>query len=307
MSKEFTLNPGDIEYYHANDFIEVTKNSNKYLYKPNKKSAGRYFGYCTGGCDLKVFRSKPTTENGDYFFKHVKGYYTPQEQNRMYSCRYYKPAKGKREQPQPIDIEYLQEIFEFLVNNSYWIYRYINTQILKDIGIMSTDFFINIIKNVFVDNVDKLSTSDRISTRLLPYNILELMFGSGKIEFTNMNYNTINFDSFKKGLPYFDYFIFILTGSNLEKNVLGLEVIQEKNYGKFLDKPITLHSVEIPIDIHGLVKFIDRYKKFEVNNFLLSNEEIKTKYNQNEKQAKMIISNKERYQKITNSINELFH
>lgn len=56
MSKEFSLVPGATDdIYQANEYVEITKNSEIYLYKHTPRSKSKYFGYCTGGCNLKVF------------------------------------------------------------------------------------------------------------------------------------------------------------------------------------------------------------------------------------------------------------
>lgn len=309
MSKEFTLEPAGVDVFNANDYVEITKNSEKYLYKHSKSSKSKYFGYCTGGCNLKVFRSKPTTENGDYFFKHVKGYYTSAEQHRMLSCKYYEPTKGSSEQPHKLSPIYLDEIINFIKVDSYWIFKYINAFILKDLGIMSSDYYIKVIKNIFVDNVDTLSTSDKISTKLLPYNIFELMFRSGKIDYKDIKPQTINFSKLvsklsSEGIKYFDYILFILTGNNLLRDVLGLEVIQSKEYGKDLKKPKTLMKIEIPVHINELSIYISKNKNKDLELFSLSDNEINHLYEP--KQAGIIIENKMRYNKIFNEINKLF-
>lgn len=309
MSKEFTLEPAGVDVFHANDYVKITKNSEKYLYKHSKSSESKYFGYCTGGCNLKVFRSKPTIENGDYFFKHVRGYYTPIEQHRMLSCKYYEPKKGSLEQPRKLSPIYLDEIINFIKENSYWIFKYINAYIIKDLGVISSDYYIKVIKNIFVDNVATLSTSDKISTKLLPYNIFELMFRSGKIDYKDIKPQTINFSILvsklsSEGIKYFDYILFILTGNNLLRDVLGLEVIQSKEYGKDLIKPKTLMKIEIPVHINELSRYISKNKNKDIELFLLSDNEINHLYEP--KQAKIIIENKMRYNKIFNEINKLF-
>lgn len=309
MSKEFTLIPGGTDIYHANKYVEITKNSEIYLYKHTPSSTGKYFGYCTGGCSLKVFLSKPTSIGGDYFFKHVKGYYTHIEHHRMLSCKYYEPSRGSSEQPVKLSPIYLDEIINFIKENSYWIFKYINAYIIKDLGTMSSDYYIQIIKNIFVENINNLSTSDRISTKLLPYNILELMFGNGKINYKDIKPQTINFSKLiaklsTHGIKYFDYILFILKGNNLLRDILGLEVIQSKEYGRDLIKPKTLMKIEIPIHINELSVYISKNKTKDVELFLLSDNEIKYKYEP--KQANIIIENKIRYNKIVNEIESLF-
>ena len=46
-----------------------------------------------------------------------------------------------------------EKIKSFIKNNAYWIHQYINEKILKDIGIMNSSYFENIIEEIFVDNI----------------------------------------------------------------------------------------------------------------------------------------------------------
>lgn len=305
MSKYFTLIPGHKEEYHANKYEKITKNAPQYEFHQKGGGAPRFFGYCTGGCELKVFLSKPTTKNGDRFFKHVKGYYSSINQIKMQSCNNYKPSRGQAEHPVPLPPLYLDEIFEFIKKNSFWIYKYINSNVLKGIGVMRSDFFIELIEDIFVSNVGTLSTSDKITKKMLPYNILALMFGSGKMNYANIKAKKINFDKFLSDLAinhkisFYNYIFFLLNDDYLEQNCLGLEVIQSQNLGKPLEKPINLYTKRINIDIHGLYSFIKDNEYYD-SQYKLSDKNINIRF---PKYAPIILSNKKLYTKITEDIN----
>jgi hypothetical protein len=305
MSKHFTLTPGSNEEFHANDYEKVTKNASQYLYYPKGGGSPRFFGYCTGGCELKVFLSKPTTENGDKFFKHVKGYYSLIDQIRMQSCNNYKPSRGQIEQPIPLPPLYLDEIFEFIKKNSFWIYKFINAYVLKDIGIMRSDFYIELIRNIFVTNVKTLSTSDKITKKMLPYNILALMFGTGKMSYSNIKAKKIDFDKFLTKVTashkifFYNYIFFLMNDDYLDENCLGLEIIQSENFGVELEKPINLYTKRIEIDSHGLYNFIKDNEYFE-SQYKLSDTEIISRF---PKHSTIILNNKKLYEKITNEVN----
>lgn len=87
VSLRFLLHPNDTKSFHSKDFEKETKNDIKYY----DKQKGRYFGYCPGGCKLKVFKYPPSSRSKLDFFKHDKNYYAPSELFRLYSCSEYNP------------------------------------------------------------------------------------------------------------------------------------------------------------------------------------------------------------------------
>lgn len=308
MSKMFTLKPNETEEFHANDFTAVTLNAPKYQYYPDEGSEARFFGYCTGGCGLKVFLTKPKSEGGDYFFKHYKGYYSEIEKIKMESCNNYKPSKGKREQPRPLPSEYLDEIFDFLKENAYLVYRYINSSVLNGVGRMKIDFFLDLIEDIFIKRKKSLATSDKISIKMLPYNILYLMFGTGRIDFPLIRQRKIDFRSFEsdieeKGIEFFNYFLFVFDEEHFNSDCLGLKVIKSHDYGVELDRPIVLHNISINIDNHGLYRFIEE-NKFYVKLYNKTDEVINTNYPTN---AKYILQCKNDYNKVNNKMKEIFN
>jgi len=306
MSKMFTLKPYAIDEYHANEYSKTTKNAPHYKYYPDGEKEGKFFGYCTGGCGLKVFLSKPTKEGGDYFFKHHKGYYSDLELIKMESCNNYKPSKGQKTQPIALPPEYLDEIFDFLRKYAYFVYGYINEYVLKRIGYMTSDFFIELIEDIFVTHVKTLSTSDRISIKMLPYNILYLMYGSGRMDFSLIKKRKINFKPFEKELKmqeidFYNYFLFLYTDEYFNEDCIGLEVIKSEDWGKKLEKPILRYQKKIKIDNHGLMKFINDKSSF-VHIYKMNENEIINKYKDT---SDAILNYRKEYHKITDKINEL--
>lgn len=308
MSKEFLLDPNDPTEYSANDYEELTLCAPQYTYY-SADGKPHLFGYCTD-CKLKVFWSKPKKPDGDYFFRHVKGYYSSIEQMSMLFCSNYRPSKGISGGAKPLDKEFLDEIFDFLKENGFWVYQFINAHILNGIGRMSTDFFIHLIHNIFVQNANKLSTSDKILERILPYNILALMSGSGNIFYKDIKRTNIQFEKFqddlktKHSIHFFNYIHFSLRPCFYDRDYLGLEVIKSHDYGKPLLLPKVLHTIEIPIDNNKLLTFLQD-KKLNEYRFLLSDEEISLRFPSPDKER--IIEEKYRYLKVKDAMEKLLN
>lgn len=305
MSKEFLLKPTDTKSESGNDYAEITKFSDFFKYV-DAKGKYHYYGYCTT-CGLKVFWTKPKTVKGDYFFRHVKGFYSKHEQTRMLNCPNYKPSKGKDGEPTPIDEDFLNEIFLFLKNNAYWVFKYINSHILQNKAVMSTDFFISQIQYIFVNHVANLTTSDYILERTLPYNLLSLIFSYGKIDYTALEPKTINIQKLKlflkeeHNITYFNFIRFSITRNN-EEAFLKLEIIQDQDHNVRLERPKTLYYEIFSFDGNMFFEYLYKNKKYE-NNYLLEDNEIKQKYPKN---SEFILQNKNRFLKIQNAIKTFF-
>lgn len=298
MSVEFLLSPNSTEPHHSKDFEKLTKNDKEFY--SNKK--GRFFGYCPGGCKLKIFKYPPSGRSQHSFFQHAKNYYSPSELFRLYSCSRYNPrgASGSDSAPIPMDDIYLKELTDFLKDNSYWIYSYINRVILKDYGNMSADFFINNIKDIFISQKEQLSSLDKMSEALIPYNILSLInMRSGNINFADINLKTIGLDEIKKDMnkrnEYFNYIHFSLRDEFIYNNILGCEVVNYNREGL----PRTIHTYKFKIDPLGLSRYISNNKKREQYLFSLEDDVL-------EKKNKYLVSTKKRFNKINDAINNLF-
>lgn len=302
MSKEFLLDPKETISYNANKYSKITKYSDYYKYFDSKGNC-HWFGYCTC-CNLKVFLSKPKTKNGDWFFRHVKGYYTGIEQIKMLSCDNYHPSKGNKGDPEPLPTIYIDEIITFLKDNAYWCYKFINSSILRDLGTMSLDFFISTIKDIFITNVKELTTADRLVERTLPYNILSLINRVGTMPFSEIRYSTINFDTvlIRESITYFNSILFSYSYEEEHSKSLRFEIIKSKSYGSDLLRPKTLYSKMISINTNDFYLFIKKHKRFE-DLYSLSNDEIKKRYPKNEA---IIIKEKNKFIKVKTQINAIF-
>lgn len=198
----------------------------------------------------------------------------------------------------------LDAIKTFIKNNGYWVYDYINAEVLKDMGVMNDSYFIQIIEEIFVRNAGELKQSNRLSIALLPYSILTLINGSGNMTYTSLRMDTLNFATInKEASVYYNYLRFSLDDIFFSKDCLGLELMQSKIGGMPIDGDIVKFAKAIPLKPLGLSQYIDDNKAYE-KIFAMCDGDIRARYDK--EAAEKFLSSKKCYLKITNALNELF-
>lgn len=175
---------------------------------------------------------------------------------------------------------YLKDLIDYIVKNAFWIYRYINSYILKDYKNMSMEFSLNSIENIFVTQRDLLSSHDKISEALIPYNILALINNrSGNTYSDDISFSTIGLNDMKSELiskyEEFDYVHFSLRDDFLRYNILGCEIIKYTENGS----PSVLHTYTFEIDSLGLTKYISENQELEKYFLTLYDNELEKKVN----------------------------
>ncbi len=144
-----------------------------------------------------------------------------------------------------------------LKENSYWIYQYINTDILKNIGEMDSYYFIKIMQDIFTEKIDVDFSKYTNNLNILPYFIFTLIAGIGKLDYTSLRVDTINFNKLnKEALVYYNYAEFIL-----HEHSLTIQLMQTKIGGMPIDKDIIKFEKNIPIKNLGLEEFIIKHQK----------------------------------------------
>lgn len=193
---------------------------------------------------------------------------------------------------------------EFIKTNAYWIYEYINAEVLKDIGVMNSSYFINLIKEIFSDNINQLKSFNQLSLEMLPYSILTLINGSGNMTYTSLRSDTIDFTKInKEALTYYNYLHFSLRDDFINRDFLGLELMQSKIGGMPINGDIVKYTKEIPLNILGLSQYIHDNKEFK-KVFIMKDSDIISLYSQPE--TDYLIASKNRYIYITDAINKIF-
>jgi len=145
----------------------------------------------------------------------------------------------------------LDEIKKFIENNSDLIYRYINEDILKDIGVMNSNYFSQMTQNVILEKTNYTLEKKHLNLNILPYALLTKIEGVGKMDYTSLRNETINFEQIdKEASVYYNYAKF-----TLEKEFLSISLMQTKIGGMPIDKDIVKFIKKIPLKHKGLELF----------------------------------------------------
>ncbi|MGB5866494.1 MAG: hypothetical protein WBG69_01360 [Arcobacteraceae bacterium] len=147
----------------------------------------------------------------------------------------------------------------FIKENAYFIYSYINSEVLQGIGYINANYFVKTIEDIFVKKTDLELNFD--NTNLLPYFILSLIEKKGKIDYTSLRQESINFAAINEEAGvYYNYAKFILCDEFLTINLM-----QTKIGGMPIDNDIVKFSKKISIVSNGLEEFIVHNKEIKNN------------------------------------------
>ena len=141
------------------------------------------------------------------------------------------------------------EINNFIEKNASLIYKYINDELLKDIAVMNPNYFVKLIEEIFIKKNDiKID-----NLNMIPYLIFTLFSNKGKIDYTSLRPETIDFKQInKESSTYYNYAYF-----SLDNQFLNIELMQSKFGGMAIDKDIIKFSKKIKIMHEGLDIFIN--------------------------------------------------
>lgn len=157
----------------------------------------------------------------------------------------------------------LKELKNFVKENSHLIYEFINTEILKDVGIMNSNYYIKLIDDIFIKQDNLKISRINVDSNLFPYYIFTQIFGKGKMDYTSLRTETINLHKLNKQISvYYNYARF-----SLDNEFLYIDLMQTKIGGMPIDEDIVKFTKKIPLKTLGLKEFID--KNIELNNTLI--------------------------------------
>ena len=143
------------------------------------------------------------------------------------------------------------ELKVFIKENPILIYEYINSEILKDIGLMSPDFFVRLI-NEFFSKQNKRVCTDNLTIDTLGYYLITEILGEAKQAFPFYRKDTLCLDAiFKEAKVYFNHVKF-----TIEDDIFTIYLVQTKAGVSTLDEEIIKFSKQIPIKTSGLIEFI---------------------------------------------------
>lgn len=102
------------------------------------------------------------------------------------------------------------ELKAFIKENSPLIYEYINSEILKNVGVISSDFFVRLIDEYF-NKKEKRVYFDNLTVDTLGYYLITEILGKAKQAFPFFRKDTLNLDEiFKEAKVYFNYVKFTI-------------------------------------------------------------------------------------------------
>ena len=146
------------------------------------------------------------------------------------------------------------ELKAFIQENSSLIYEYINAEILKDIGVMSPDFFVRLIDEYF-NKKEKRVCTDNLTADTFGYYLITEVLGEAKQAFPFFRKDTLSLDKiFKEAKVYFNHVKF-----TIEDNTFNIYLIQTKAGVSTLDEEIIKYSKQFPIKTFGIKEFIVNY------------------------------------------------
>lgn len=130
----------------------------------------------------------------------------------------------------------MQETKIFIKENAQEIFNYINTEVLKGIGEMNFNYFKQVIQDIDLSEYTE-------NPNILPYFIFTLLSGNGRLDYTSLRVETINFDQInKEASVYYNYARF-----SLKNEFLCIELMQTKIGGMPIDEDIVKFTKNIPI------------------------------------------------------------
>ncbi|MFW2515088.1 hypothetical protein [Aliarcobacter butzleri] len=144
------------------------------------------------------------------------------------------------------------ELKAFIKENSPLIYEYINSELLKDIGVMSSDFFVRLIDEFF--KKEKRVYQENITADTLGYYLICEVLGEAKQAFPFFRKDTLSLDAiFKEAKVYFNHVKF-----SIKDDIFTISLVQTKAGVSTLDEEIIKFSKDFPMKISGLQEFIEK-------------------------------------------------
>ncbi|MCG3695641.1 hypothetical protein [Aliarcobacter butzleri] len=144
------------------------------------------------------------------------------------------------------------ELKAFIKENSPLIYEYINSEILKNIGVISSDFFVRLIDEFF--KKENKIYQENITADTLGYYLICEVLGEAKQAFPFFRKDTLSLDEiFKEAKVYFNHVKF-----SIKDDIFTISLVQTKAGVSILDEEIIKFSKDFRMKTSGLQKFIEK-------------------------------------------------
>ncbi len=154
------------------------------------------------------------------------------------------------------------ELKAFVKENSSLIFEYINCEILKDIGVMSPDFFVRLVDEYFSKEEKKVPINN-LTIDTFGYYLIAEILGEAKQAFPFFRRDTITLDKiFKDAKVYFNHVKFAI-----EDDIFTILLVQTKAGVSTLDEEIIKYSKQIPMKNLDFKEFIAKNLNDKKNKF----------------------------------------
>lgn len=155
------------------------------------------------------------------------------------------------------------ELKAFIKENSPFVFEYINSEILKDIGVMHPNFFVRLI-NEFFNKEDKRICIDEISVDTFAYYMLTEVLGEARQAYPFYRKDTMTLDElYKEVRVYYNYVRF-----TIEEDSFWIYLIQTKAGVTAFDEEIIKFSKKFPMKSSGIKEFISKNHNMILNESL---------------------------------------
>lgn len=152
------------------------------------------------------------------------------------------------------------ELKAFIKENATLIYEYINSEILKNIGTLSPDFFVRLIEEFFNKNEKRVCTN-KLTADTLGYYLITEVLGEAKQAFPFYRKDTLCLDEiFKEAKVYFNHVKF-----TIEDEIFTISLVQTKAGVSTLDEEIIKFSKQFFMKTSGLMEFIAKNSDITLN------------------------------------------
>ena len=155
------------------------------------------------------------------------------------------------------------ELKAYIKENSPLIFEYINKEILKDIGVMSPNFFVRLLDEFF-NKKEKRVCTNNLTADTLGYYLITEVLGEAKQAFPFFRKDTLTLDEiFKEAKVYFNHVKF-----TIKDEIFTISLIQTKAGVSTLDEKIIKFSKQILMKTSGLKEFIAKNSNVTLNESL---------------------------------------
>jgi len=145
----------------------------------------------------------------------------------------------------------MKETRVFIKENAQLILDYINEEVLQGIGEMNFNYFKKVLQDIDLNKYNE-------KLNIFPYFIFTLIEGKGRLDYTSLRVETINFNQInKEASVYYNYAKF-----SLKNEFLCIDLMQTKIGGMPIDNDIVKFTKNVPINNFGLEEFINKNKKY---------------------------------------------